>query len=220
MLEGLQAGVSPRMRQNGSAQNQQLMNDLAHIMQDQQKLLQDSFRMQRQQSGGDGSPSDSGGIDPGQNAGAQEALRRQLGKLMQDVGNAAGSLPQGLGQAEQAMRQATQSLRQGDPAGAGEAQNQVLDNLQKGMKELGKMLGDKTANGGNGQGQRPPFGPDSNGENNEDGSGKLDTTGGMNLDNDLLQRSQKIFNELRDRRNNPDRPKDEKDYLDRLLRQF
>jgi hypothetical protein len=118
------------------------------------------------------------------------------------------------------MRQATQSLRQGDPAGAGEAQNQVLDNLQKGMKELGKMLGDKTANGGNGQGQRPPFGPDSNGENNEDGSGKLDTTGGMNLDNDLLQRSQKIFNELRDRRNNPDRPKDEKDYLDRLLRQF
>jgi uncharacterized protein (TIGR02302 family) len=220
MLEGLQAGVSPRMSQNGSAQNQQMMNDLAHIMQDQQKLLQDSFRMQRQQSGGDGSSSDSGGIDPAQNAGAQEALRRQLGKLMQDVGNAAGSLPQGLGQAEQAMRQATQSLQQGDPAGAGEAQNQVLDNLQKGMKELGKMLGDKMVNGGTGQGQRPPFGPDTSNGPDNNGSGGLNGDRNDKVGAEDLQRSQQIFEELRNRRNNPDRPKQEKDYLDRLLRQF
>jgi uncharacterized protein (TIGR02302 family) len=226
MLEGLQAGVSPRMRQNGSGQDQQMMNDLAHIMQDQQKLLQDSFRMQRQQSGAEAGQGqgqgegDGQGIDPSQNAGAQEALRRALGKLMQDVGNAAGSLPQGLGQAEQAMRRATQSLEQGDPSGAGEAQNDALSKLQKGMKELGQILGNKTANGGNGQGPRPPFGPDSNGDNRGEDSGKPDTSGGMKLDGDLLQRSQKIFEELRNRRNNPDRPKQEKDYLDRLLRQF
>ncbi|HEX9447437.1 MAG TPA: DUF4175 family protein, partial [Dongiaceae bacterium] len=217
MLEGLQAGVSPRMGQTGSSQNQQLMNDLAHIMQDQQKLLQDSFRMQRQQSGADGGQDGGAGIDPAQNAGAQEGLRRALGKLMQDVGNATGSLPQGLGQAEQAMRRATQSLQQGDPAGAGEAQNQALDSLQKGMRDLSES-GKNTA-GGNGPGQRPPFGP-GNGDG-EESNGGSDNNDRLPKDAiDMLQRSQQIFEELRKRRNNPDRPKQEKDYLDRLLRQF
>src|SRR5262249_3824706 len=96
MLEGLQAGVSPQMGRGQGDQDQQMMNDLAHIMRDQQNLLQDSFRMQRQQSGANGQQSDSDGVDPSKNVGAQEGLRHQLGKLMQDIGNAAGNLPQGL----------------------------------------------------------------------------------------------------------------------------
>ncbi|HVJ41451.1 MAG TPA: TIGR02302 family protein [Dongiaceae bacterium] len=223
MLEGLQAGVSPRMGQGQGDQSQQMMNDLAHIMRDQQKLLQDSFRMQRQQSGangqGDGEQSDSNGVDPGQNAGAQEGLRRQLGKLMQDIGNAAGNLPQGLGQAEQAMRRATQALQQGDLAGASEAQNNVLDNLQKGLQDLSKMLGDKVGQG-NGPGQRPPMNPFGQG-NDDSGQGSENTIGRLPRNaEERIQRSQQIFEELRQRRNNPDRPKLEKDYLDRLLRQF
>jgi uncharacterized protein DUF4175 len=38
--------------------------------------------------------------------------------------------------------------------------------------------------------------------------------------NSELDRSRQIFEELRQRRNQPDRPKIERDYLDRLLRQF
>jgi hypothetical protein len=35
-----------------------------------------------------------------------------------------------------------------------------------------------------------------------------------------VDRSRQIFEELRTRRNQPQRPKIERDYLDRLLRQF
>jgi uncharacterized protein (TIGR02302 family) len=219
MLEGLQAGVSPSMGQGQGDPNQQMMSDLGRIMQGQQKLLQDSFRMQRQQSGA-GNQSDGDGVDPSQNAGAQEALRHALGKLMQDIGNGTdGSLPQGLGEAEQAMRNATQSLRQGDVAGASEAQNQALSSLQKGMQELGKMLGDKSTLR-NGPGQRPPMNPFGQ-AGDEDGTGNMNTNDRLpNETLDQMQRSQRIFEELRQRRNNPDRPRLEKDYLDRLLRQF
>jgi uncharacterized protein (TIGR02302 family) len=218
MLEGLQAGVTPQMGRGQSDPDQQMMNDLAHIMRDQQNLLQDSFRMQRQQSGANGQQPDGDGVDPSKNVGAQEDLRHQLGKLMQDIGNASGNLPQGLGQAEQAMRRATQALQQGDPAGAGEAQNDVLDNLQKGMQDLSKMMGQKVGQG-NGPGQRPPMNPFGQG-NDESSQGGENTKGGLTIDKEPTQRSQEIFEELRQRRNNPDRPKQEKDYLDRLLRQF
>jgi uncharacterized protein (TIGR02302 family) len=219
MLEGLQAGISPNMAQGQGDQNQQMMNDLARIMAGQQKLLQNTFRMQRQQSGADGNQPDGDGADPGQDVGAQEGLRHDLGKLMQDIGNGTGNLPQGLGQAEQAMRNATQALRQGDVAGAGDAQNQALSNLQKGMQELGKMLNGKD-NVRNGPGKRPPMNPFGDG-GEEDGNGGTNTGDRLPADTlDQMQRSQRIFEELRQRRNNPDRPKLEKDYLDRLLRQF
>jgi hypothetical protein len=220
MLEQLQAGVSPSMGQGQGDQNQQMMKDLAGIMSGQQKLLQHNFGMQRQQSGADGNQSDGDSADPSQDVGAQEALRHALGKLMQDIGNGTGgNLPEGLGQAEQAMRNATQALRQGDVSGAGEAQNQALSNLQKGMQELGKMLGDK-ANARNGPGQRPPMNPFGSG-GEEEGNGGTNTGDRLPADTlDQMQRSQRIFEELRQRRNNPDRPKLEKDYLDRLLRQF
>lgn len=219
LLEGLQAGVSPQMGRGQGDQNQQMMNDLAHIMRDQQDLLQDSFRMQRQQSGANGQQPDSEGVDTSKNIGAQEGLRHQLGKLMQDIGNAAGNLPQGLGQAEQAMRRATQALQQGDPAGAGEAQNEVLDNLQKGMQDLGKMLNERLGQR-NGPGRRDnmnPFGQSEGQSGNGDPNGNEHNNG---LDKDAQQRSQEIYEQLRQRRNNPDRPRLEKDYLDRLLRQF
>jgi hypothetical protein len=62
-----------------------------------------------------------------------------------------------------------------------------------------------------------PFGQ----SNDDNGSGNMNTTDHLPDETlDQLQRSQRIFEELRQRRNNPDRPRMEKDYLDRLLRQF
>jgi len=43
---------------------------------------------------------------------------------------------------------------------------------------------------------------------------RIDTSGGA------LERAREIFDELRNRRNDPSRPKQERDYLDRLLKQF
>ena len=81
------------------------------------------------------------------------------------------------------------------------------------------MLGDKSTVR-NGPGQRPAMNPF--GQNNDDnGNGNMNTSDRLPAETlDQLQRSQRIFEELRQRRNNPDRPRIEKDYLDRLLRQF
>ena len=215
MLENLQAGM-PSMAQ-GDGQNQQMMNDLARIMQQQQKLLENTFRMQRQQNG-EANGEDGNAPDSGQNAGDQEALRRQLGKLMQDVGNAAGNLPQGLGQAEQAMRGAGQSLKEGDLDGAASAQNEALSRLQQGLGQLSQMLSQKTGPRG-GPGQRDkmdPFGR----TQGPDESGGATSSDVKVPDKADWQRSREIFEELRNRRNDPSRPKDERDYIDRLLRQF
>ncbi len=217
MLENLQAGV-PSIAQ-GNAQSQQMMNDLGRIMQQQQKLLEQTFRMQRQQNGSDQSSNEP---DPSQSASDQEDLRHQLGKLMQDVGNATGNLPQSLGQAEQAMRGASQSLQQGDLDGASNAQNNALSQLQQGMSQLGQMLGQKPgAQAGPGQRDKmDPFGR----ETGEDEAGSR-SGGGNDVkivpSGDLTgQRSRQIFEELRQRRNDPSRPKSERDYIDRLLKQF
>ena len=56
-------------------------------------------------------------------------------------------------------------------------------------------------------------------ENSGDGPFATDNGTGVPLDSDL-ERSRQIFEELRQRRNQTDRPKVERDYLDRLLRQF
>jgi uncharacterized protein (TIGR02302 family) len=218
MLENLQAGI-PSMAA-GSGQNQQMMNDLGRIMQQQQKLLEQTFRMQRDQNGQGGEGAQ--GSDSGMSAADQEALRRQLGKLMQDVGNATGNLPQGLGQAEQAMRGAGQALREGDLDGAANAQNEALSHLQQGLGQLGQMLSQKSGGQQTGPGKRDrmdPFGRAAPGSE-DSGSNATETNGVKVPDEDAMQRSRQIFEELRQRRNDPSRPKLERDYIDRLLRQF
>ncbi|TXH34329.1 MAG: DUF4175 family protein [Rhodospirillaceae bacterium] len=217
MLENLQAGIPSMSAGNG--QNQQMMNDLGRIMQQQQKLLEQTFRMQRDQNGQGGQGQEG---DAGMSAAEQEALRHQLGKLMQDAGNATGNLPRGLGQAEQAMRGAGEALRQGDLDSAANAQNEALSHLQQGLGQLGQMLSQKSGGQRSGPGQRDrmdPFGRASPGSE-DSGSNATETNGVKVPDQDAMQRSRQIFEELRQRRNDPSRPKLERDYIDRLLRQF
>ncbi|MDY0881251.1 DUF4175 domain-containing protein [Dongia soli] len=217
MLENLQAGMPSMSAGNG--QNQQMMNDLGRIMQQQQKLLEQTFRMQRDQNGQGGQGQEG---DSGMSAADQEALRHQLGKLMQDVGNATGNLPQGLGQAEQAMRGAGEAFREGDLDSAANSQNEALSHLQQGLGQLGQMLSQKSGGQQTGPGKRDrmdPFGRAAPGSE-DSGSNATETTGVKVPDQDPAQRSRQIFEELRQRRNDPSRPKLERDYIDRLLRQF
>ena len=153
-----------------------------------------------------------------------QQLRRDLGNLMRQFGEAFGDLPPGLGQAEQAMRDAVDALNQPNYGNAAEAQNEALNQLQQGMQAAQQMMQRQMGtNVGPGQReQMDPLGrtvPDreegatSNTYSTNSGD-DLDTSGGA------LERARSIFEELRDRRNAPARPKEERDYLDRLLKQF
>jgi uncharacterized protein (TIGR02302 family) len=213
MLENLQAGVPMPMGQQGN-QAQKMMNDLMRMQQQQDKLLQDSFKMQRGQQQGDGQQ-----MNGQPQAGEQEGLRQDFGKLMRDFGNMTGDMPQSMGQAEQSMRRAVDALKKGDFDGASEAQNQALSQMQQSMQQMQQQM---QAGMNRGPGQRDPMDPFGRTAPREDSAGgnSVNTTGVKVPDQSEMERARQIFEELRDRRNDPARPRDERDYLDRLLKQF
>ncbi|GAB2176208.1 TIGR02302 family protein [Dongia sp. agr-C8] len=213
MLENLQAGIPMPMGQQGN-QAQKMMNDLMRMQQQQDKLLQDSFRMQRGQQQGEGQQ-----MNGQPQAGEQESLRQDLGKLMRDLGNMTGDMPQSMGQAEQSMRRAVDALKKGDFEGAGEAQSQALSQMQQSMQQMQQQM---QAGMNRGPGQRDPMDPFGRTTPREDAAGgnSVNTTGVKVPDQSEMERARQIFEELRDRRNDPARPRDERDYLDRLLKQF
>jgi uncharacterized protein (TIGR02302 family) len=231
MMENLQAGVPPMMSPDGQ-QGQQLANELARMMQRQQELLQQSFDAQRGQQPGQQDGMGEGEMDgmPGEGRGAgtgamgQEQLRRDLGNLMRQMGQAFGDLPQGLGAAEQAMRDAVDALGKPDFGGAADAQNEALNQLQQGLQSAQQMM-QRQMGLREGPGQRDqmdPLGRTVKGAEDGATGNAVDTDGGRDVDisSDPLQRARQIFDELRQRRNDPSRPKQERDYLDRLLKQF
>jgi uncharacterized protein (TIGR02302 family) len=227
MLENLQMAMP--MPGQGNGQAQQMMNDLGKIMQEQQQLLQDTFRRQRGQQPGEGEGQEQGmgegsgqGMPGGGGAEAQEALRQQLGELMRRFSNATGEIPQGLGQAEQFMRGATDALRGDQLDSAAQAQNDALEQLRQGMQQMNQAL-QQQMGAQRGPGQRDPMDPFGRALDNEEGPGgdafAREGSDVVPLESEL-DRSRQIFEELRQRRNEPQRPKFERDYLDRLLRQF
>jgi Domain of unknown function (DUF4175) len=229
MLENLQMAMP--MPGQGGGQAQQMMNDLGKIMQQQQQLLQDTFRRQRgQQPGGQPGEGQEQGMGEGQGQGmpggngadAQEALRQQLGELMRRFSNATGDIPQGLGQAEQFMRGATDALRGDQLDGAAQAQNDALEQLKQGMQQMSQAMRQQMG-AQRGPGQRDPMDPFGRAMSDDEGPGgdafAREGSDVVPMESEF-DRSRQIFEELRQRRNQPQRPKIERDYLDRLLRQF
>jgi uncharacterized protein (TIGR02302 family) len=70
----------------------------------------------------------------------QQALRRALGEMMQQFGDLSGEIPPSLGEADQAMRDSGQQLGAGDDKGAAGSEQHAIEALQKGAREMGRML--------------------------------------------------------------------------------
>ena len=220
MLENLRLARPGQMR---GAQGQ-AMREMQQMMQRQQQLLDKSFRQSRQ--GQNGQP------QPGDTAGDQEALRQQLGELMRRLGEQSGNVPQSLGRADRAMRGAAQALQQGQAGDAIGPQSEALDQLQQAARSLAEqMLGrmgeggqdgnERGDQGGANQADRDPFGrlnaEDSNNGGVDDG-GRLRL--GAPIDNYAVEKAKGILDELRRRAGERSRPEIERDYIDRLLKQF
>jgi uncharacterized protein (TIGR02302 family) len=163
----------------------------------------------------------------GEAAGQQEALRRGLGDMMRQFDEGMGDIPQPFGRAERAMRDATGALQRGKPNQAIGPQTEALDQLQQAARDfaqqlrqrLGENRGDEGEVGAN-QGsardrvERDPFGrPMSN-------SGMFDQSDVKIPDQNILQKSREILDELRRRAGERFRPTIELDYIDRLLKRF
>ncbi len=249
MLENLRAARPGQAQQRGTNQAQQMMRGMQELMQRQQQLLDRSFRAQRQQGqqNRNGQPGQQNGQQqPGQQpgndqadsgepgemgdaAGQQEGVRRTLGELMRQLGDGMGDIPEPFGRAERAMRDATGALQRSRPGEAIGPQTEALDQLQQAARDfaqqlqqrLGNMWGDPngdevgaTDRNPRDRIERDPFGrPMSNNGSFDQGDVKIP-------DENILQKSRRILDELRRRAGERFRPPIELDYIERLLKRF
>jgi hypothetical protein len=199
MLENLHLsqGGGGQSAQN-KALNQQ-MQKFGALMGKQRALLDKTFR-QRQ---GQGDPKDGGA----------QGLAQQQGNLQKELQDAMkGMDPKAagkLGEAGRAMSEAQKSLAQGDMANAGNAQNQALEALRQGAQQLAQAA--QEAQDGQQAGGRDPLGR---------GNSPLGDSGVKIPGPDEIARAREILQELRRRAAQMNRPQQERDYLDRLLKAF
>jgi hypothetical protein len=165
----------------------------------------------------------------GEAAGQQAGLRRTLGEIMRQLGDGMGDIPAPFGRAERAMRDAAGALERSRPSEAIGPQTEALDQLQQAARDfaqqlqqrLGNMFGDLTGEepgptGGDPRNRRlpDPFGrPTPNAGTFDQGDVKIP-------DENILQKSRQILDELRRRAGERTRPRIELDYIDRLLQRF
>jgi uncharacterized protein (TIGR02302 family) len=190
-----QGGDGGGQSQQNKALNEKLQK-MGQMMGKQRELLDKTFRQQQGQS------------DP-KDGGAQGLAKQQqeLQKQVQDaLKGMDGKTADKMRQAGKAMGEAQNSLGQKDMANAGSAQNQALDALRQGAQELAEQSKD-----GKTGGKEDPLGR---------GPSPLGNTGVKIPGATDLARAREILQELRRRAAQMNRPQQERDYLDRLLKAF
>ncbi len=236
MMENLQVGIQQRPSPQGM-EAMEMLEGLQELMRGQRELLDRTYRNaqemgqdpngQRQgnQSGQSPSQQQGQGNPTAADSALQEALRRQLGELMQRYGEMMGDIPQPFGRAEQEMRGSSDALRQGNPGDAVGPQGQALDQLQEAARQAQQQFMERFGNQ-MGQGQQAVGQGPNTGQQDPFGRAPNDATPGQ-AEGDVvipdtvdLKRAREIRDELRRRSGDRSRPEVELDYIDRLLRQF
>lgn len=202
ILDGLQAGM-PQMPSGPAIE---AMRGLRDLIDRQQRLLDQTHRRDQ-------------GHDPGGGgAGAarqQDELRHTLDGLRRQLGEGLGQEPAALAEADQAMAESAQALRQQDWGGAAQAQGQVLDLLLRGARQaLEDMAAGAMLSPGGGM-PRDPLGRANPGGRGGDDDGTTRVP-----DQAEMRKARAILDELRRRAGEFQRPRAEREYLQRLLRQF
>lgn len=225
MMENLRMGQMSQQQAEAQQRAMSLLKDLQKLTNAQRQLLDQTYRQQQAQEGGEeGDPSQQQQGTPEQNAQTQEALRRALGELMRELGDMSGDIPMPLGRAERAMKQSGDALAQGDPSGSVPSQTEALDQLQQGLQGLAQQMMENMAAqpGMVGQAQqgRTPFGRDPLGRE-PNGQGTSPSENGPKVPTEFdTERARAILDELRQRLNGRSSSPQERDYILRLLRQF
>jgi hypothetical protein len=143
----------------------------------------------------------------------QEALRKSLGEAARQIGDAMGDIPQSLSGADKAMRSAAKALQRGTKGGAQGDQEDAAGKLDEAAQDLSDQLSQQsgqTEMKGDGKGNRDPL-----------GRARFDAGKSVKVPTDReMQRSREILDELRKRAGEHERPRQELDYLQRLLQQY
>lgn len=186
------------------------LEDMQEIIRRQQSLMDKTSRL-------DPADKDAAGKKE------QDALREKLGDVVRKLGDAMQDPPENLAAADQAMKKSQNAFKDGKPRDSVPHQKEALSQLEKGMDSAVKAMAKKmqrmlSLGFSPGQGRNYGEGFDPLGRGDKDGSGQ---GGDLKLpDAAERRRVQEIIEELRSRSNEYQRPKVERDYLDRLLDQM
>jgi uncharacterized protein (TIGR02302 family) len=209
LLENLQIGGSSGGQggPNGKALSDAIQG-LSDLMGKQRQLLDKSYR----QSQGAGDPHDGGAKGLAEQQGK---LRDNLDRMMKGLGAQHLPQPGQLGEAGRQMGNAQDQLGSGAFDGAGSAQKNALEAMREASNALAQELMKRSGQGQEGQqGTDDPLGRAAGSKGGLDG-------GNVKIpDRSELARARSILEELRKRASEQGRPKEELDYIDRLLRQF
>jgi len=246
MMNNLQAGRQQQQQQQGGPMREQ-MDKLGELMRQQQQLMDETMRADRNQQGQPGEGRDrqqqgqqqpGEGQDQGQQGQGDQSLEDMLGALgrsQQELRDALGQLQselealgidpsEGFGEAGEAMGDATGNLEQGETGQALGDQGRALQALRQGAEDMmNQMMQAMGEQPGEGEGQ----GPDRNGNRSADDRDPLGrpraTTGpdfGSRVkvpDEIDIQRAREILDAIRKRLGDQLSPDIEKRYLERLL---
>lgn len=218
LMENLQMGQMQQVPQEFREGMEQL-DLLQELMQGQQELLDRTYReaMRRREQG-----QQQGNMSADKSL--QEALRKQLGEIMRQLGEITGEIPRPFGRAEGAMRRSSKALEGNRPGAAVPPQTDALDQLREGARaateQLMKKFGGAMAAAGRGMprgqppGQQDPFGRQTPGSQGT-AQGEVEIPGEADV-----QKARRILEELRRRAGERNRPPVERDYIDRLLKPY
>jgi uncharacterized protein (TIGR02302 family) len=213
----------------------EMMNQLGQMMRDQQRLMDETFRMPGQQGmPQDGQRGEMPGQQPGQQGQRgqgrggdqlsqdQQGLGEALEEMMRQMGEMGMEAPQGMNRAGQAMGEAADSLGQGDREGALESQNEALQGLREGARQMAEQMMQQQGQGSEGRFSRNGR---SRGDDRDPLGRPMPYSGeDFGPDRDMVpgeaavERARRILEYLRNRAGEANRPQIELDYFERLLR--
>ena len=233
MLNQLRNGARLANPRNNMNRGRQMLRGLRDLSRRQQRLLDRTFRQnqQGQRPGQQGQQRQGQQGQRGQQQGMQglaqnqQQLRRDLGRMMLQMDEMMGGIPQSLGRAERAMKGAAEALRQGNGERAARDQAEALSQLRSAADQMAEQMARQQPGGvglgptqqqGQMPGNRDPFGR----RTREGQRGNIDG-GDVKIPSEReLLRAREIMQELRRRSGEQFRPRPEREYIDRLIRRF
>lgn len=211
MLQNLLENLHMTAVPGGSGPQDKALSDavkgLGDLMGKQRQLLDKTFRERE----GNSDPKDGGAKGL---AGQQGNLHEQLNKLTKGLGPKAGSGAKHLREAGKQMGQAQGKLGERSLDNATEAERNALEAMRRGAGELARQMMQQNGQQRGENGNDDPLGRENGGRGPSFGDQtKLPGPSQM-------ERARNILKELRRRAEERGRPKEELDYIDRLLKQF
>jgi hypothetical protein len=211
LLAGILANMQVNLAEGGEGGSgegdqalQQTMDELSQAMGDQRALRDET----QQSQGGQGQSG-------GQLGDRQAAIRQGLAEAQRMADDAGAAPSEDLNAAGEAMRRAEEALRRGDLEAAEAAQDAALENLREGAESLSAEMRDREREGEQGseagEAGRDPLGRSINGASESEGTVPTTTD---------PVRAREIYDEIRRRAQDPNRPEAEREYLRRLMDRF